>query len=362
MPLTAASELENHPALSAPYKSKVLQNMTRQAGETLQKERRCLANLKVLMTDLRGDHRWIPGGRFYSPDDSMLYAADSIPNFNTDPPRGAVGAARQAGREQEPDAVGTIGSVNKSAVRRSAEPDKASEPSRLDDVLPATAREAGQPDHVERDLTVESNATKETRLLRGSTEPEIRAGEPSMQSKSAGDQGAAASSPPANPSANDAGGHEASSPPPRMITRGRAQAQASHAHPDSPAQLAGDADPDPAPVHALFVSPESARPGRGCGLPAAEADETRRTLAALVQKQEEVVHGTAQLYEGLLRADRLARTVWGWCRAEAHAGEMSDGEDWVDGEAWDLEGPLKKGQEEPEDTVEKKTRGRRGAQ
>jgi len=70
-------------------------------------------------------------------------------------------------------------------------------------------------------------------------------------------------------------------------------------------------------------------------------------------------------------------TVWEWCNAEGHVGEMSDGEDWVDEGAWGLaEGELKKGEDEIEEgdaevvvggrgangtAGGKKTRGRRGA-
>ena len=151
-------------------------------------------------------------------------------------------------------------------------------------------------------------------------------------------------------------------PVPRMVTRGQAQAQATDRRTNSPSQLdpaTTTADNQPQRVHPLFRRPIAALPNRACGLPAAEADDTRRVLSALVQKQEELVRGWQRLYERLLRADRRARTVWGWCRAEAHVGDMSDGEDWVDSEEWGLDGPLKKGQEEPEETNEKKTRARR---
>lgn len=68
-----------------------------------------------------------------------------------------------------------------------------------------------------------------------------------------------------------------------------------------------------------------------------------------VQKQEEVCRGSWRLYEGLLKADRLRKTVFRWAKAEAHVGEMSDGEDWYDKEEWGLEEDLKKGHDEDED-------------
>ena len=147
----------------------------------------------------------------------------------------------------------------------------------------------------------------------------------------------------------------------RMTTRAQAQAASDNA------TTAPTRSPSPEStiftyVHPLFVVPPSAHPDRDCGLPPAEAEETRRVLMSYVQKQEEVCRGVQKLYEGLLRADRMKKTVLQWCKAEEHVGEMSDGEDWYDKDAWALEEDLKKGHEEEEDeggNQGKKTRGRR---
>ena len=118
-------------------------------------------------------------------------------------------------------------------------------------------------------------------------------------------------------------------------------------------------------IHPLFIAPRSAHPDRDMGIPEAEADDVRRLLQVWVQKQEEVCRGAKRLYEGLLRADRLRKTVRQWSKYEAHVGpnrDMSDGEDWYDKEEWGLDEDLKKGQdEEEEDTTQttKKTRTRR---
>lgn len=122
---------------------------------------------------------------------------------------------------------------------------------------------------------------------------------------------------------------------------------------------------DDPPIHPLFLAPRSAHPDRDLGLPEAEAEDMRRLLQLYVQKQEEVCRGAKRLYEGLLRADRLRKTVLQWTKYEAHVGphrDLSDGEDWYDKEEWGLEEDLKKGQdEEEEDTTQttKKTRTRR---
>lgn len=86
-------------------------------------------------------------------------------------------------------------------------------------------------------------------------------------------------------------------------------------------------------------------------------------LMAYVQKQEEVARATSDLYQGLMQADRMRQDVFKWCKAEAHIGEMSDGEDWCDNEEWGLEHDLIKGRDEEEDetanTGKKSTRQRR---
>lgn len=121
-------------------------------------------------------------------------------------------------------------------------------------------------------------------------------------------------------------------------------------------------DPGDDFIHPFFNPPAYPLPDRDMGLPENEAENVRHLVSLYVQKQEEIARGAAKLYQGLMKADRLRRTVLQWAKAEAHVGEMSDGEDWYDKEEWRLEGDLKKGQdEEEEDTTQsvKKTRNRR---
>lgn len=156
-------------------------------------------------------------------------------------------------------------------------------------------------------------------------------------------------------------GEQSQPAPHRMTTRAQAQAASDNT------TSARTRSPSPASststfVHPFFLVPSSAHPDRDFGLPPAEAEDTRRVLMSYVQKQEEVCRGAGKLYEGLLRADRMRKTVLKWCKAEAHVGEMSDGEDWYDKEEWSLDEDLKKGHEEEEDESAnqgKKTRGRR---
>lgn len=169
---------------------------------------------------------------------------------------------------------------------------------------------------------------------------------------------------PRNPTLTRSTSHSSTSHPPphRMLTR----AQAAASTPASPHPTPTPTrSPSPPPyIHPLYIPPASSHRSRDLGLPQTEAEETRRICTLWVQKQEEIVRGAERLYEGLLKADRMRKSVWKWCKAEGHVGEMSDGEDWYDREEWGLEGELRKGnleeEEEVGETRGKKGRGRRG--
>lgn len=145
------------------------------------------------------------------------------------------------------------------------------------------------------------------------------------------------------------GGGDASHPVPhRMQTRAQAQAKSDKTA-SSRTRSASPASWNPPVVHPLFLMPASASPDRNFGLPPGEAEETRRMVTLYTQKQEEVCRSAEKLYFGLLKADRMRKTVFKWCKAEGHIGEMSDGEDWYDKEEWGLDEDLRKGQEEEEE-------------
>ena len=81
-----------------------------------------------------------------------------------------------------------------------------------------------------------------------------------------------------------------------------------------------------------------------------------------IKQQEEIVRQCKELLDGLNKALRMRNEVLKWCKADAHVGEMSDGEDWVDLEEWGLKpGELVKGREEDgDDNNVAETTGRRG--
>lgn len=149
-------------------------------------------------------------------------------------------------------------------------------------------------------------------------------------------------------------------PPHRMTTRAQAQA-ASEKSTSSRTRSTSVASSVPPSIHPLFLIPQHAHPDRDFGLSPNEAEEMRRTVMLYVQKQEEICRGAEKLYYGLLKADRMRKTVFKWCKAEGHVGEMSDGEDWYDKEEWGLDEDLRKGHDEEEEDANqgKKTRARR---
>ena len=167
-------------------------------------------------------------------------------------------------------------------------------------------------------------------------------------------------------------------PPTRMTTRSRQQQeQQLQQLPPSPSKASPLLEVDP------WFYPPNAHVDRDFGIPADEAEETRRLLLAAVQRQEEFMRGLNKVYHGLLEAKHRKEDVWRWCRSmegvrehhatktgrdineiteEEMAAGMSDNEDWYDPSEWNLEGELVKGKEEEEEEQEKTkktTRGRR---
>lgn len=160
----------------------------------------------------------------------------------------------------------------------------------------------------------------------------------------------------ASPTAEDLSDTASQQTAHRMTTRARAQAASTPSPPLSPS---GNSNA----IHPLFAFATDSLPDRDCGLPLSEAEETRMMLMAYVQKQEEIARITSDLHHGLLQADRMRRDVFKWSKAEAHVGELSDGEDWYDKEEWGLEQDLIKGRDEEDDETaaagKKSTRQRR---
>ena len=96
------------------------------------------------------------------------------------------------------------------------------------------------------------------------------------------------------------------------------------------------------------------------GIPVDELMETRRLLTMYIQKQEESVRGCEAVLGKLIKAKRMRDQVLEWAKAEGHVGELSDGEDWIDANAWGLQAEdLKKGTDEENNETQEDT-GRKG--
>ena len=404
MPLTAASELQNHPTLSIPYKSSIIPGMVEQACGMVHKERKSLVDLKLLLTIFRGDHGWIPCGSLHTDGDLSLFPTDTLPVEPSDQHVEQATGSVEVVLEADNVCVKDIG-LKKEPDGPENEPlsilDGVREPFASGNHQPGAQREEREARTCETEpkehlVQEEPPVLQESKGLGVVVTTKIL-GKDSTE-RIAEEEGATVKGRRIDTSADDAAPTQKDdgtiqSPSPleddktdkgsRMLTRGQAQAQASAAsntpRHESRSSPSLSSEP-PLTIHPLYLPPANAIPSRNHGLPENEADDMRKILSALVQKQEEVVRGAEQMYEGLLKAQRLMRTVWRWCKAEAHVGEMSDGEDWVDAEEWGLDGPLKKGQvstnyksrreemliclpqEEVEDTTERRPRGRRTAQ
>ncbi|KAF1816917.1 hypothetical protein P152DRAFT_453526 [Eremomyces bilateralis CBS 781.70] len=352
-PLTAASDLPTHPGLSIPYKSAALPEMVTAAEESLHKEQETLWRMKNLLTNLRGDSGWVPVGAVQSDYDEWLL--NTITN---------------GAEDEQPDVMALIwGPIANGGAGSplKALPEPTGDEERMDVDLPqeTVAGAADEPMQTTNGSPPEPRAPNGVAAAPPSQNliiEELEAAATGATTNGAVDhapQTAIAEGDAPAPDAEqddnaadeaDADG-EPSQPPHRMTTRARA-----HRTSRSPSS-----NPSLPPfVHPFFEFNATAIPGFDAGLPTNEAHDVRAFLVSYVSKQEEVVRGTSKLYHGLLKALRMRKTVWKWCRTEGHVGEMSDGEDWYDREEWGLEEDLVKGKEEEDEEVtnQKKTRRR----
>lgn len=308
-PLTSAADLPTHPALSVAYTSKHLTDLANETGALSRKEMITTARAKTLFVTLVGDSSFAPAAL------ARMAPAPLQSSWMN-------GAMRHYDSGE-----GSHGEENIPTVTLA-----------LEDVDMA---DAGQTNGVQ------------TNGQNGDAHPEQTNGTaPTTNGVSHGEGEPTADGEDAPDNASDTASQQTAH---RMTTRARANAASTPSPPQSP--IGGNA------IHPLFAFSADSIPDRDLGLPPNEAEETRMLLMAYVQKQEEVARATADLHRGLLQADRMRQDVFKWSKAEGHIGEMSDGEDWYDGEEWGLDQELLKGRDEEEDEAaaagKKSTRQRR---
>ncbi|KAJ8123069.1 hypothetical protein ONZ43_g891 [Nemania bipapillata] len=371
-PLTAVTDLPTHQTLSRPYTSKTLTELTRQACSIMHKENAALWKIKHLQTKLIGDHNWAPCELMVGPNDIEFFNDDYI-----DHPQGSLkpdGNMLMIEHIQNEDKANGYSATNGDS--QSSNPNKSRQDSNRAekaDVLMVDADTS--PNKV---TTAQGSGSREERALNQASKRENREQE-SVNSKAKETNGQLQHNGRGNtqgvaqaPDSLAGNGQKINnSILPSDSDRTNAQfaplnnevARRVMTETSQPVSVVSDSIND-LPIHPMFLPPRSARPDRDLGIPEGEAEDMRRLLQLMVQKQEEVCRGVKRLYEGLLRANRMRNTVLQWSKYEAHVGpnrDMSDGEDWYDKEEWGLEEDLKKGQDEEEDEPQttKKTRTRR---
>jgi hypothetical protein len=389
-PLTAAPDLPDHPTLSKPFTSKTLTELTRHAGEMVQKEKASLWRIKHLLTRLSGDNTWIPCESVETGNDIVLFNDDRDRNRATQLGKPAVkdeGDHLSTGTLMSDDAEanGLLVAADRTA-EAALDPEKDTvggppvdgdvamtsidEPINADEAVKGPAEPAdvpmlkdgleGDSAKADGDKSAGLEAVVESSLdIDQATEP-LAAPKPDAVTEALAQVSEAVEV--VDP--EGAEDQEEFPAPHRMRTRAQAQAASDNTATSRTRSITPESSNESF-IHPYFLAPSSSHLDRDVGLPQHEAEETRRLLQLYIQKQEEVCRGAQRVYEGLLRADRYRHLVMKWAKAEAHVGvnrDMSDGEDWYDKEEWGLEEDLKKGQDEEEEdaaTTAKKTRTRR---
>lgn len=332
MPLSSAADLATHPALSVAYTSKHLTNLTADAGTISRREQQLLWRAKNLFTKFQGDISYIPTGLLDLDEGDALRE----PPINVTNGTNGVTRAITNGVSPHPYSQTTeSGQVQNGVDAHDVD---------MEDVLLTNGN------HLPNNTTGGHATTEATPSQNG---VRVVNGNLDHMEEQVPHENGVQQAPQAADDASEVGSEQASH---RMTTRARAQATSDPSQSDSPFSMTDY-------IHPMYSFQTDSVPDRDFGLPASEAEETRLLLLAFVQKQEELSRTATDLYMGMLQGERMRQEVFKAAKAEAHIGEMSDGEDWYDQEEWDLDQELIKGRDEEEDETavagKKSTRQRR---
>ncbi|KAF3480299.1 uncharacterized protein GIQ15_05646 [Arthroderma uncinatum] len=385
-PLTHPSELANHSMANA-YTNKAITIMIERINRRLRLERHALWQAKNVYRQLVTDSIWMPCGAveleedrdIFGPPPSAIGLASTSPANGASTSRPVIG--HQEGTLSVPKPMGegvasptqnvTCTKTEQQGVKNGNAIAKENNKTRVNGSLSQASHgplspPQGPHEGTPMDLT--------DRHEQGIADQEgFKAGHKDGSASGQWDDGQSTttlqreSSPGEGEAADDGSPH----PPRRMTTRAQASQAMSAQEQKDDGQLPlnqstnnGDGHHIPLEVDPVFRLPRIARDDRNCGLSQNEADETRRMLWAYIQKQGESVRLFTEMLEMLRKSRRMKEEVWEWCKAEAHIGEMSDGEDWYDKDRWGLaEGEdLRKGadEEETEGVEEGRPAGKRG--
>ena len=342
--------------MARPYTSQTLTELSLQARDIMHKENESMWRVKNMLTQLCGDHPWAPTGIMEGENDIELFTNRVLwPNAET----GTEGLAFQQ--------LTQPGGINGS--------DNVAESSQLqDNEAQLSGKLAGMP-WSELDMTTSRKVKNSDDVCAAAANLVLSVDSEEHNVASAfsggGSERITTENVGSKPGEGGKGGDELEGFDAMDVDKSpetakhASEAAANGLRSGKNGGGLAKEDAGERPVHPFFLQPASSKPDRDFFLPQEEAAELRRLLQLYVQRQEEICRGSQRLYEGLLKADRLRKTVFFWSKAEAHCGEsrdLSDGEDWYDMAEWGLEEPLKKGHDDEEEEAQqnqKKTRNRR---
>lgn len=374
-PLKHPSELATHPTLSLPFIDRALPDMVRTTEDKLREERANLWRAKNLSRQFMGDEPWMPLGSLEANDEWDLFEPKPVD---------LLPASKKRKRNSDQNGVNGHGYAN--ADTSDTAPLLVVEGSKSNPTADNNSPNKKDKGHAESTL---DEPTEQSEEATGSFAPTTngvhnREVQPETKDEAAdemADETAVEKSKDIEPQQeakdaeqqdDDAHSEDETNPQPtRRITRALAAEHNSQTAPTPPPQSPNSttstvdssllqADPLFLLPLALAANHRAPRSLARLGLPVDELMETRRLLMMYIQKQEESVRGYEALLGKLVKAKRMRDKVWEWCKTEGHVGEWSDGEDWIDAEAWGLAPEeLKKGKDEEEVEGQEDT-GRKG--
>lgn len=356
-PLVHPSEILQHPAVAQIYKDPALSDMVRATEAQLREERKNLWNAKNLYRCFTGDESWIPCEKVEALGDWEL--------FGPQPGQGSIQSRkRKLNGDGVPemngvDQIDHVGEQSNGNDVEMVESEKQAEQSIEQSLVPET--NGIHEDGDGTDTTTHMNPAELDQDKHGVEKEEDQEhkhnpqadGEAEVESEIgvAEEDRSPSSTPPA---------------PLRRITRALAannnptSTAATPPRSSSPATPTIPVSPSTLQPHPLFLLPASLTLAHQphpstlplsiahSGLPPDESLETRKLLGIYIQKSEETIRSLARILAKLTKATSRRDKLVEWCLAEAHVGELSDGEDWVDEERWGVQGELRKGRDEEE--------------
>ena len=381
-PLTAASELPEHPSLSVAYKTRALTQMADEALEMVRREKESLWKAKRLLQRFRGDADWVPCETFETEQDEMTLLGggerdgeeglgSAVPSVTLEGSFMEVdvtselrnGGAHAGVGEEGVDVIDGVEATDTvpqptDAIRETTEERRVT---RQD----GPGAEGDQTETNGVGLNVDNHPEDNQPPTSDKSEPKT-AQNPALADLIEQSRDPEAASEHTSNSGASKETNGTNLPPSHSMTT-RARARSPILSPSPSPSLSSTSIPT---IHPWYLTPTTSLPDRDLGLPAPEAEETRKLLLLYVQKQEQIVRSLETLYTGLQRSDRLRKEVLFACKADGHVRddgkggvvtEMSDGEDWYDPSDWGLgrDIVLEKGKDEVEDAEEEGRRGGR---